>query len=131
MIDNVKKMFVFTASLFLSIHGVYAQKIDKNDLLNTWHLDKYADEQDYYKVPKIERGDYFILRGDMTFESKTEGEMGKGTWMLNTNGTYIEIKHNNGELEKMYIVHSTPRALVLMYDEDEYREFEAHYVACE
>ena len=67
----------------------FAQKIDKNDLFNTWHLDKYADEEDYYKVPKIEQGDYINLKEDMTFELKTEGEIGKGTWMLNTNGTYI------------------------------------------
>ena len=131
MTDNVKKICVFIVFLFFSKHGIYAQKIDKNNLFNTWYLDKYADEKDYYKVPKIERGDYILLKEDMTFESISEGEMKKGTWMLNTNGTYIEVKHDNGELEKMYIVYVTSRTLVLMYDVDEYREFEAHYVSCE
>ncbi|MCG8319735.1 MAG: lipocalin family protein [Cytophagales bacterium] len=130
MTNNIKTACLFIVSVFFSMHGVYAQKIDKNDLFNTWHLDKYADEEDYYKVPKIEQGDYINLKEDMTFELKTEGEIGKGTWMLNTNGTYIEMKHDDGVLEKMYIVHATPRTLVLMYDVDEYREFEAHYVSC-
>ena len=130
MTDNKKKIFVFIASLFLSMRSIYAQKIDKSDLLNTWHLDKYADEKDYYKVPKIEQGDYIILKKDMTVESRSEGEIRQGTWMLNTNGTYIEIKHDNGESEKMYIVYATSKTLVLMYDVDEYREFEAHYVSC-
>ena len=130
MTNKKKKISVFIISLFISIQVAHAQRINKNELVNTWHLDKYADEEDYYKVPKIEQGDYIILKEDMTVESKTEGEIMPGTWMLNTNGNYIEIRHENGEKEKIYIVHATLRTLVLMYDMDEYREFEAHYVAC-
>lgn len=130
MTDRTKKISLLLASLVLSMPGVYAQKIDKDNLFKIWYLDKYADEEDYYKVPKTEQGDYILLKEDMIFESKTEGEIQAGTWMLNTNGTYIEMRHDSGELEKMYIIYSTSRTLVLMYDVDEYRELEAHYVSC-
>ncbi len=130
MTNEIKKVTVFIAFSVLSMHCTYAQKIDKNDLFNTWYLDKYADENDYYKVPKAEQEDYILLKDDMTFESKTEGEPREGTWMLNTNGTYIEIKYESGESEKMYIIYAASRTLVVMYDVDEYRELEAHYVSC-
>ena len=130
MIDNPKKISLLITFFLLSLHFTHAQRIEKNHLFNTWHLDKYSDENDYYQVPKAEIGDYILLKNDMTFESKSEGEIGKGTWMLNTNGTYIEIKYENGESEKMYIHFSTSRTLVVMYDVDEYRELEAHYVSC-
>ena len=130
MIDSVRKMLVSGAMLFLSAHSIQAQKIDKNNLYNTWYIDKYSDAEDYYKVPKIEIGDYILLQEDMTAESRSEGEVRQGTWMLNTNGNYIEIKYDKGSSEKIYIVHSTSKTLVLIYDVDAYREYEAHYISC-
>ena len=130
MTIKANKIHLSFAFLVLSMHGIYAQKIEKDNLLKIWYLDKYADEEDYYKVPKIEQGDYIHLKEDMTYEAQTESETGTGTWMLNTNGTYLELKGDNGDKEKIYILYSTVRTLVVMYDTDEYRELEAHYVSC-
>ena len=130
MKNSLKKTSLLIIFLVSSTHYIYAQNLEKSDLFQTWYLDKYGDENDYYEVPKWEKEDYMILKDDMTFEIKTEGEIGKGTWMLNTNGTYLEIKYDSGELEKIYIIYATSRTLVLMFDIDEYREMEAHYVSC-
>ena len=116
--------------LVLSAGPVLAQQIDRSHLLSRWCLDKYSDEADYYKVPRIEQEDFLRFNKDMTFEARTEGEPSTGTWMLNTNGTYLELRHKDGTLEKIYILFLTSRSLVLMYDTDEYRAWEVHYTAC-
>ncbi|MEM1136676.1 MAG: hypothetical protein AAGI07_12640 [Bacteroidota bacterium] len=130
MTSNIQKVLLLAAFLALSVHFTYAQKFDKNDLFAKWQLDKYSDDESYYKVPKKEIGDYIHLKKDMTYESRSEGETSTGTWMLNTNGTYFELKDADGKKEKIYIHFSSSKTLVVMYDADEYRVWEVHYVSC-
>jgi len=130
MIDLIRSAIPLCALLALSFCGLQAQEISKNLLSKTWHLDKYADDEDYHPLPEEELGDYLHLREDMTFAARLEGEVESGTWMLNTNGAYLELKYANGEKDKLYIIYSTNRTLVLIYDIDEYREWELHYVSC-
>ena len=123
------KHFLALFSLFIT-GNLYAQKIDKEDLYRTWYLDKYSDAAEYYQPPKKEMGDYITFHKNMTFNAKSEGELSSGTWMLNTNGNYLELKYERNETEKLYIYFLSTRSLVLMYDIDEYRIWEVHYVSC-
>lgn len=109
--------------------SLYAQKIDKENLYRTWYLDKYSDEAQYYPPPKKEIGDYITLNADMTYTAITQGELDSGTWVLNTNGTYLELKSADDHIEKMYIYFLSTRSLVVVYDVDEHRAWEVHYVS--
>ncbi|MEM7487062.1 MAG: lipocalin family protein [Bacteroidota bacterium] len=112
------------------VNGVHSQKLEKEDLYRTWHLDKYSDAEAYYKPSKKEIGDYFIFKEDMTYTIKSEGELSSGTWMFNTNGNYIELKERDGDTEKLYVYFLSKKSLVFSYDTDEYRIWEVHYVSC-
>lgn len=126
---RTKRLLTFLALLFAS--QLYAQKIEKADLYRTWHLDKYSDEEAYFQPPRKETKYYITFREDMTFEEKSEGEVGSGTWMLNTNGSYVETKSKAGETEKRYVYFLSEASLVVGYDDDRYRIWEVHYVAGE
>ena len=123
------KYFLILISL-LYTHNLFAQKYDQADLYNTWYLDKYSDEEAYFQPPKKELGDYITFNEDMTFEAKSEGEINTGTWMFNTNGNYLELKSKNSKPEKLYIYFLSKKSLVVIYDVDEYRVWEVHYVSC-
>ncbi|TRX48695.1 hypothetical protein FNH22_28445 [Fulvivirga sp. M361] len=122
------KHFLALFSFFIT-GNLYAQKIDKEDLYRTWYLDKYSDATEYYQPPKKETDDFITFHKNMTFNAKTEGELSSGTWMLNTNGNYLELKYERNDSEKLYIYFLSTRSLVLMYDTDEYRIWEVHYVS--
>ncbi|MEM6840642.1 MAG: hypothetical protein AAF632_00320 [Bacteroidota bacterium] len=128
---------LFVLSTFLIANHLYAQKFEKEDLYRTWCLDKYSDEETYYEPPKKEVGDYIRLKEDMTYEVKSEGVLDSGTWMLNTNGNYLELKSDpgtspgqEGKAEKLYLYFLSTQSMVFTYDVDEYRIWEAHYVSC-
>ncbi|MEL6537836.1 MAG: hypothetical protein AAFQ98_20620 [Bacteroidota bacterium] len=106
-----------------------AQKIAQEDLYTTWQLDKYSDEEQYYAPPKKEIGDYIALKQDMTYTAVSEGEQEAGTWIFNANGGYVELKTEEGEKEKFYLHFLSGRTMVVTYDTDEYRVWEAHYVS--
>ncbi|MEO0333999.1 MAG: hypothetical protein AAF223_20380 [Bacteroidota bacterium] len=124
----MKRLFVL--STFLITNHLHAQKFEKEDLYRTWCLDKYSDEEAYYEPAKKEVGDYISLKKDMTYEIKSEGELDTGTWMLNTNGNYLELKGEEGKAEKLYLYFLSTQSMVFTYDVDEYRIWEAHYVSC-
>ncbi|MGB5818537.1 MAG: hypothetical protein WBG90_03565 [Saonia sp.] len=130
MTYGIKKISLLIAFLVPAMHCIHAQEIEKNDLFKTWYLEKYREDYSYYEPPTKEKSDYILLKEDMTFVSKSEGEIEKGTWMLNTNGSYIEIKDDTGEKEKIFILYSTSKTLVVLYDIDGIREMEVHYVSC-
>ena len=107
-----------------------AQKIDKDVLTQTWCIEKYSDAKKYYRIPRKEQGDHWTLQTDGTFSGQSDGKATKGTWMLNRNGTYFELRYSGGTREKAYISYLSSKTLVVLYDTDAYREFEAHYVSC-
>ena len=113
--------------LFLSCQ-LFAQKISEDKLCTTWHLDKYSDAEAYYYPPAAELQDYLKLTPDKTYQTVSEGEEAKGTWMLNTNGSYLELKSDEGEVTRLYIQFLTDKSLVITYDEDLYRAWEVHFV---
>ena len=129
MTNNLKKTGLLLPFFVFFLTSTQAQNIAKGDLLKTWHLEKYREDAKYYGPPTVEQGDYILLKKDMTFVSKTEGKMDKGTWMLNTNGSYIEMKDGDGKIEKMYILYSTSKTLVVVYELDDMSEMEVHYTA--
>ncbi|MEM9671034.1 MAG: lipocalin family protein [Cyclobacteriaceae bacterium] len=120
---------ILTLLTLLVTNCLFAQKIDKHTLCQTWYLDKYSDEEEYYLPPKKEEGDYMTLRKDMTYEAQSEGTLSSGTWMLNTNGKYLELKDGNRKVEKLYVYFASDKSLVVVYDVDEYRIWEVHYVS--
>ncbi|MEM9857767.1 MAG: hypothetical protein AAF843_10435 [Bacteroidota bacterium] len=125
-----KRIACIALLLNLLIDYSYAQKIDKEQLYTTWCLDKYSDAEEYYQPPKKEIGDYIMLNKDMTYKARSEGDVGTGTWMFNTNGNYIELKDEEKEAEKLYVYFLSEQSLVVVYDVDEYRVWEVHYVSC-
>ncbi|MDN5213028.1 hypothetical protein QQ020_13255 [Fulvivirgaceae bacterium BMA12] len=122
------KSIIFTLTLFISVTS-YAQKINQEDLYTIWLLDKYSDEEEYYLPPKKEVGDSLAFKQDMTYTAVFEGKKSNGTWLLNTNGKYIELLSDQGEREKLYIHFLSNKSMVVTYDTDEFRIWEVHYVS--
>ena len=122
----MKKLLVYPLLLLTS--ALFAQKLDEKQLYATWHLDKYSDDEAYYNPPAAEREDYLSLARDKTYQFRTEGEESQGTWMLNTNGNYLELKSTEGETIRIYIQFLTDKSLVITFDEDLSRAWEVHYV---
>lgn len=120
-----------TILLLLSLVSLssYAQKINQEDLYTSWYLDKYSDEAQYYLPPKKEAEDYMVFNEDMTYTAVFEGQKSNGTWLLNTNGKYIELRPVKGEKEKLYIHFLSDKSMVVTYDTDEYHVWEVHYVS--
>jgi len=128
---QINKFLTLTWVIFMvCTSDICGQEIDKKKLLGTWYLEKYRDDANYYPPTKKEKNDYILLERDMRYVAKTEGTIEKGTWMLNTNGAYIELKDPNGEREKMYIKYATPNTLVVLFDIEGIRELEVHYTSC-
>jgi len=117
-------------SLFLAAIQLKAQQIQEELLFNTWYLDKYSDEEQYLTPSKRELDDFIALSPDKTYEAVFEGEQESGTWMLNTNGNYVELKDASDIKGRFYIYHLSSRSLVLVFDEDEHRVWEVHYTSC-
>ncbi|MGD1842830.1 MAG: lipocalin family protein [Thermonemataceae bacterium] len=115
--------------LFLISLSTYAQKISQEDLYQTWYLDKYSDEEQYYLPPKKEMTDYITLNTDMTYQLVSEGEPETGSWLFNANGEYVELKSKKGRKEKFYIYFLSSKSMVVTYDTDEYRIWEVHYIS--
>ncbi|WKN42072.1 hypothetical protein [Tunicatimonas pelagia] len=122
------KKYLFVLLAFASFNG-FAQKINQQDLYQTWTIDKYSDDETYYAPPKKERGDYMTLKADGTYVAVLEGERNTGSWMYNANGQYIELMYSNKEQEKLYIHWLSDKSMVGTYDTDEYRIWEVHYVS--
>ncbi len=122
------KSVLFTILSLVSLCA-YAQKISLEDLYAFWRLDKYSDEEQYYLPPKKEMGDYLHFNRDMTYTAVSEGEKSSGTWLLNANGKYIELRPVQGEKEKLYIHFLSNKSMVVTYDTDEYRIWEVHFVS--
>ena len=122
--------FLLLAGLSLfSQNRLNAQEFSKSGLTKSWRLEKYYEEGEYYPPEKNEVKDYFQFNPDMTFTALMEGELFKGTWMLNTNGAYIEIKYSTGELDKLRIKWLGEHSLVVIFDADYYRYTEVHYLS--
>ncbi|WP_350284385.1 lipocalin family protein [uncultured Croceitalea sp.] len=123
--------FVWVLMVLTMGQALKAQALSKNAICKNWKLDKYLEEGVYYAPKEVENQDYLQLNKDMTFEAKMEGESYSGSWMLNTNGEYLELKYKTKEVEKLRIQHLTAATLVLTYDVEPYRYTEAHYVTCQ
>lgn len=108
-----------------------AQELSKKALYRTWKLEKYQEEGKYYTPEEAELEDYIQFNTDMTFTAKMEGEIYSGTWMLNTNGEYIELKYAPKDIDKLRVKYLGNHSLVVIFDEDYYRYTEVHYNACE
>ncbi|MEM1321721.1 MAG: hypothetical protein AAGG75_15795 [Bacteroidota bacterium] len=114
---------------FLLFLHASAQTINPLALYNTWKLDKYSDAEEYYLPPQKEMKDYISFRKDSTYKAVSEGQAVEGSWILNTNGQYIELKATNGKKEKLYLHFLSDQSMVVTYDTDEYRIWEVHYVS--
>ncbi len=121
-----KLLLVFLA---LVSTNATAQKIDQQDLYQTWVIDKYSDDEAYYAPPKKELQDYISLKPDGTFVAVSEGRNSSGSWIFNANGKYVELIDHKGEKEKFYIHWLSNMSMVGTYDTDEYRIWEVHYVS--
>ena len=126
---SMKKRSILILCLLAAMNWAYAQKADKKDLLKTWQLEKYRENSRYYGLKEKEQGDFLRFKEDMTIEINTEGETDNGTWMLNKNGKYVEVKYETGEKERIRVLHVTPETLVVEYDIAEYKGLELHYIS--
>lgn len=108
-------------------NSLNAQDLSKSALTKSWRLEKYYEEGEYYPPEKEEVQDFIEFRKDMTFTALMEGDSYTGTWMLNTNGAYIEMKYTSEEIEKLRIKWVSANSLVVIFDADYYRYTEVHY----
>ncbi|MBP2832914.1 hypothetical protein J8281_12025 [Aquimarina sp. U1-2] len=124
---------IFRLLFFLGLvpfsHLMVAQNVSKTALLKTWRLEKYYEEGEYYEPEANEVNDFIELKGDMTFNAMLEGELYSGSWMVNTNGAYVELKYTTDEIDKLRIKWLGKRTLVVIFDADFYRYTEVHYYA--
>lgn len=128
IIKDSIKIVSFTCLLIITISSnANAQEGKKNVLFNMWHLDTYKIEGKEYPPKKKEKGDFILFEEDMTFVSKSEGKQEEGTFILNTNGAYIEMIDKNGGKLKAYIISITKKTLILKFDLKEIRDIEVHY----
>jgi lipopolysaccharide export LptBFGC system permease protein LptF len=125
--NNTIKTLVFACLIFIVNLSGAAQTINKNALTNMWKLDTYMINGKNYTPSKKEKNDFICFNDDMTFVLKSEGKEEKGTYMINTNGAYIEMIDNNNERLKAYIILITKEKLVLVFNIKELREVEVHY----
>ncbi|MBV7270317.1 hypothetical protein [Winogradskyella luteola] len=130
--DFRRRIIIFCIiTLGVITHKISAQQLSKTALLKTWKLEKYYEEGEYYAPEEIEKEDYIQFNGDMTFTTKMEDKTYFGTWMLNINGKYIELKYNTEEVDKLRIKCLGTYSLVAIFDLDYYRYTEIHYSTCE
>lgn len=121
-----KLLFIFFA---LIPANVVAQKIDPQDLHQTWVIDKYSDDEEYYAPPKKELADYISLKPNGKYVAVSGGENSSGSWIYNANGKYIELIDSEEKKEKFYIHWLSNTSMVGTYDTDEYRIWEVHYIS--
>jgi hypothetical protein len=108
---------------------ISAQHLVPNEILNRWYLNTYVIEGDSYPPSKHEKEDYFLFMSDMSFDSKSEGKVEQGRYILNINGAYLEMVLANGEMRKAYIVSLSKTSLILKFDMEEIRGVEVHYTS--
>ncbi len=123
---NLKNIIL--ASFFIIVaSSTYGQSIKKEQLLNTWKLNTYVIKGKKYPPTKKEKHDFISFKSDMSFVSKTEGKEEQGTFMLNINGSYVELIDAYNNKLKATITSLTQEKLVLIFDIKELREVEVHY----
>ncbi|NMH88245.1 lipocalin family protein [Flavivirga algicola] len=104
-----------------------AQEI-KNELLShKWYLHAYHIENKTYSPEKKEKEDFIQFNNNMTFISKSEGNIEKGQYTLNSKDHYIEFKDNAKGVLRAYIISVDTKTLVLKYDVRELRAIEVVY----
>ncbi|WP_109435306.1 MULTISPECIES: lipocalin family protein [Aquimarina] len=113
--------------LIFFINTINAQKIDKTNLFEIWHLNSYKIKSKEYSPSKKEKNDYIHFKEDGTFVSKSENTIETGTWILNNNGGYILMIDDNNETIKAYIVSLSFENLILRFDVAEIKEVEVVY----
>ena len=116
-------------SLLLMSMGSYTPPLQDqaNVLFNMWHLETYKIGSEEYPPSKKEKDDYIVFKKDKTYTSKSEGKKDEGTFIINTNGSYVLLSAQNGEKIKAYIISISNKSLVLKYDINEIRDIEVHY----
>jgi len=128
--SNIILRLLFFIGLIPFSNTMVAQNVSKTALIKTWKLEKYYEEGEYYEPEVNEANDYIDFKEDMTFSAMMEGELYTGTWMLNTNGAYIELKYESNEIDKLRIKWLGDYNLVVIFDADYYRYTEVHYNSC-
>lgn len=123
---------VTIASLIIVLTFAFGNKTNAQEgknipLFNMWHLKAYVVDGKTYDPKRKEKNDFILFQEDMTFVSKSEGREEEGTFMLNTNGSYVMMVDTKGEKLKAYIVSMTKETLVLKFDIEEIRDVEVHY----
>jgi hypothetical protein len=123
----ISLVYITSLSLMSIGSNTPLEKDQTNVLFNMWHLDTYKIESEEYPPNKNEKDDYILFKKDMTFISKSEGKVEKGTFILNTNGAYVVMSDKNGEKIKAYIISISKVSLILKYDINEIKDVEVHY----
>ncbi|QKX03627.1 hypothetical protein HN014_01415 [Aquimarina sp. TRL1] len=130
MIRKPNKSVYLLLVLVFSVNYLAAQLAGKEQcLFEQWELAYYKIGNEKYPPSKKEKKDYLNLGTDMKFISMSEEEIDRGTWLFNTNGSYIEMQNSKGEKLKAHIISITSKNLVLQFDIDELRAIEVHYSA--
>lgn len=113
--------------LIMACYGAKAQKISKKNLAKKWQLVGYQYGKTLHKPSSKERGDYILLRNNLTYVSVSEGKTEAGKWSFNANGKYIEFWDKNGYSMKFFVQALKTNRLVLKADDKEMREIDIHY----
>ncbi|MFT5889916.1 MAG: hypothetical protein ACI9Y7_000004 [Dokdonia sp.] len=122
------KALAITCLLIITVASkTHAQHLEANMLFNEWHLDTYAVSGIKYPPNKKEKEDFILFKEDLSFISKSEGKQEEGTYILNTNGSYVLMRYKNVGKLKANIISVTKKHLILKFDINEMRDVEVHY----
>ncbi|OJJ19171.1 hypothetical protein BKI52_20375 [marine bacterium AO1-C] len=112
----------------MACYGAKSQQITKKNLTKKWKLVGYQYGKTMHKPSSKERGDYILLRNNLTYVSVSEGKTETGKWSFNTNGKYLRFWGKNGESIRFFVQALKTNRLVLKADIEDMRAIDIHYV---
>lgn len=113
--------------LATAFHGLHAQSISKNKLTKKWYLQKYEYNQVRYPLAKNEKGDYILLKTNMTYLSSDKGKVTQGKWRFNASAKFILLYDEQGKHLKLFIKKLSVGKMVVEVDLKEMRGLAVHY----
>lgn len=113
--------------LATAFHSLNAQSISKNKLTKKWYLQKYEYNQVRYPLAKNEKGDYILLKSNMTYTSSEKGKATQGKWRFNASAKFILLYDKQGKHLKLFIKKLSAGKMVVEADLKEMRGLAIHY----
>ncbi|CAM1357814.1 hypothetical protein [Tenacibaculum xiamenense] len=113
--------------LLITCGFTFAQESVKDQLFGKWKINEYEIQGEFHQPTSEDNGDYLFLKKDMSFESKSEGEVDFGTWKFLEKKKAIILTDANKNSLQVAIVKMEKNSLALWYDIKDLKEIIFHY----